>query len=196
MVHLLDSPRFRTVCWRMLRTSARVGILVVLTAAPLRAQIGLASAAVSVSLIATRVPSIGVSLPGGTAASLPGSLVTGPNDFAPFRIATTWDVDPAQTASVSLVAYFEAPAAALAGPAATIPASAVFGRVPTGGPQSFSPFTQGGRRTSSGMAGSTGGTLLLFTQPISDANAKGGRTDGMQVRIDLSGWHNLPAGTY
>ena len=61
---------------------------------------------------------------------------------------------------MSLVAYFESPAAALAGPAATHPASAV------------------------------------FTQPISDANAKGGRTDGMQLRIDLSGWHHLPAGTY
>ena len=180
----------------MLRTSARTAILVVLTAAPLRAQIGLASGMASVTLTATRVPSIGVSLPGGTAATLPGNLVTGPNDFAAFPIATTWDLDPAQTASVSLVGYFESPAAALAGPVATIPASAVFGRVPTGSPKSFSPFTQSGRRTSDGMVGSTGGTLLLFTQAISDANAKGGRTDGMQVRIDLSGWHNLPAGTY
>jgi hypothetical protein len=148
----------------MLRTSARLACLVVLAAAPLRAQIGLASAGVSVSLSATRLPSIGVSLPGGTAANLPGSLETGPNDFAPFPIATAWDVDPAQTASVSLVAYFESPAAA--------------------------------QRISGGMAGSAGGTLLLFTQPISDANPKGGRTDGMQVRIDLSGWHHLPAGTY
>jgi hypothetical protein len=149
----------------MLWTSARLAILVVLMAGPLRAQIGLASAAVSVSLTATRMPSIGVSLPGGTDASLPGSLETGPNDFVPFPIATTWDVDPSETASVSLVAYFGSPAAALAGPA-TIQASAVFGRVPTGGPK------------------------------ISDANAKGGQTDGMQVRIDLSGWHHLPAGTY
>ena len=62
---------------------------------------------------------------------------------------------------MSLVAYFESPAAALAGPAATIPVSAVF-----------------------------------FTQPISDANAKGGRTNAMQVRINLSGWHHLPAGMY
>jgi hypothetical protein len=179
----------------MLRTSARLACLVVLAAAPLRAQIGLASAGVSVSLSATRLPSIGVSLPGGTAANLPGSLETGLNDFAPFPIATAWDVDPAQTASVSLVAYFESPAAALAGPA-EIPASAVFGRVPTGGPKSFSPFTQSARRISGVMAGSAGGTLLLFTQPISDVNPKGGRTDGMQVRIDLSGWHHLPAGTY
>ncbi|MFL5493767.1 MAG: hypothetical protein ACJ8DC_05200 [Gemmatimonadales bacterium] len=179
----------------MLRTSARLACLVVLTAAPLRAQIGLASAGASVSLTATRMPSIGVSLPGGTAATLPGTLETGPNDFAPFPIATAWDVDPAETASVSLVAYFESPAAALAGPVA-IPASAVYGRVPTGGPKSFAPFTQSGRRISGGMAGSTGGTLLLFTQAISDANAKGGRTDGMQVRIDLSGWRHLPAGTY
>jgi hypothetical protein len=156
----------------MLWTSARLASLVVLTAAPLRAQIGLASASASVSLTATRMPSIGVSLPGGSAASLPGSQETGPNDFAPFPIATTWDVDPAETASVSLVGYFESR------------------------PRSFSPFTESGRRINGGMAGSRRGTLLLFTQPISDATAKGSRTDGMQVRIDLSGWHHLPAGTY
>jgi hypothetical protein len=94
----------------MLGTSARLAILVVLTTAPLRAQIGLASGTVSVSLTATRMPSIGVSLPGGTAAMIPASDV--------------------------------------------------------------------------------------FTQPISDTNAKGRRTDGMQVRIGLSGWHQPPAGTY
>jgi hypothetical protein len=39
-------------------------------------------------------------------------------------------------------------------------------------------------------------SAVILGQPISHANPKGGRADGMQVRIDLSGWHHLPAGTY
>jgi hypothetical protein len=151
----------------MLGTSARVAVLAVLTAGPLCAQIGLGSGTASVSLTATRLPSIGVSLPPGTAENPPGTLVSDRNAFAAFPIATTWDVDPTRTAAVSLVGYFV-----------------------------NSSFTQSGRRITGSMAGSAGGTLLLFTQPISLDNAKGSRTDGMRVRIDLSGWRNLSAGTY
>jgi hypothetical protein len=149
----------------MLRSSARIAVLAVLTAGPLCAQIGLGSGTASVSLTATRLPSIGVSLPPG-GEKLPRTMVTGPNDFAEFPIATAWDVDPARTAAVSLVGYFV-----------------------------NSSFTQSRRRINGGTAGSAGGTLL-FTQPISLDNAKGSRTDGVRVRIDLWGWRNLPAGTY
>jgi hypothetical protein len=46
------------------------------------------------------------------------------------------------------------------------------------------------------VAGAAGGTLVLFTQPIVGANAIGGRSDNLQVRIDLTGVPELPAGTY
>ena len=46
------------------------------------------------------------------------------------------------------------------------------------------------------MAVTAGGTLVLFTQTISDANAVGGRSDDLQMRIDLSGAPELPAGSY
>jgi hypothetical protein len=36
----------------------------------------------------------------------------------------------------------------------------------------------------------------LFTQPISEVNAIGGRSDNLQVRIDLTGVRELPAGSY
>ena len=42
--------------------------------------------------------------------------------------------------------------------------------------------------------GAAGGTLVLFTQAISDANAVGGRNDNLQVRIDLTGAPEPPAG--
>jgi hypothetical protein len=164
--------------------------------ASLGAQIGLASASASIALSATKVASVSVSLPGGNSASLPGALVTGPNDFTPLAVTTSWDVDPARTAAVALVGYFDQPARALVGPQAAIPSSAVYGRVPTGGPKSFAPFTGAAVTAGSTMAGTAGGTLVLFTQTISDVNALGGRSDDLQVRIDLTGAPELPAGSY
>jgi hypothetical protein len=177
---------------------SRFGVLAALAlwAAPARAQIGLASAATAVALSATKVASVSVSLPGGSSATLPGALVTGPNDFTPIPVATAWEVDPRRTAAVALVAYFEQPARALAGPAAAIPSAAVFGRVPTGGPKTFTPFTGGPVTAVPTDAGAAGGTLVLFTQAISDANAVGGRSDNLQVRIDLTGTPELPPGSY
>jgi hypothetical protein len=170
--------------------------MLALWAPPLCAQVGLASAGTTIALSAIKAPSVSVSLPGGGSAALPGALVTGPNDFAPIPVTTSWEVDPARTSAVALVAYFEQPARALAGAGAAIPASAVFGRVPTGGPKAFAPFVGGPIQAGNTAAGTGGGTLVLFTQPISGANAVGGRSDNLQVRIDLSGAPELPAGGY
>jgi len=167
-----------------------------LLAAPLVAQIGLASGSQSVQLLATKRGSVGITLPAGTAATLPGELVAGPNDFAPLPVVTSWNLDPSRTASVRLVAFFDAPARALATELGAIPASSVFGRVPTGGPKSFAPFTGGQVVAGGGMLGVAGATLVLFAQPISGGNAVGTRTDELQVRIDLSGMPDLPPGTY
>src|SRR2546427_11145674 len=99
---------------------SRLGILTALAlwAAPLRAQIGLASATTAVALSAAKVASVSVSLPGGSSATLPGALVTGPNDFTPIPVSTAWEVDPRRTAAVAVVAYFQQPARAPGGPAA------------------------------------------------------------------------------
>jgi hypothetical protein len=156
---------------------SRFGVLAALAlwAAPARAQIGLASGATAVALSATKVASVSVSLPGGSLATLPGALVTGTNDFTPIPVATAWEV---------------------AGAGAVIPSATVFGRVPTGGPKTFTPFTGGPVTTGPTHAGAAGGTLVLFTQAISDANAVGGRSDNLQVRIDLTGTPELPPGSY
>lgn len=167
-----------------------------LLAAPLPAQVGLASSARNVGLTATKPGSVSVGLPSGGVATLPGSLGIGFNDFAPLPIETAWDLDPSRTSAVSLVAYFQAPAAALTGPGAAIPSSAVWARVPTGSPTSFAPFTGGAVQAGGAAAGSTGATLVLFTQPVSGSAASGKRTDQLQVRIDLTGHPELPAGAY
>jgi len=160
------------------------------------AQIGLTSASGTVALSASKAASVSVLLPGGNAATLPGALVTGPNDFTPLPVTTSWDVDPAHTAAVALVAFFDQPARALIGPQAAIPSSAVYGRVPTGGPKSFSPLTGTALAAGQALVGTAGSTLVLFTQTISDANALGGRSDDLQMRIDLSGAPDMPAGAY
>lgn len=178
--------------------TSRWGALTALAlwAPALHAQIGLAAAGTTVALSATKAASVSVSLPGGSSASLPGTLVTGPNDFAPVPITTAWEVDPRRTSAVALVAYFEQPTRALSSAAGTIPSSAVLGRVPTGGPKAFAPFVGGPVSAGPAVAGTAGGTLVLFTQAISDANAVGGRSDNLQVRIDLTASPALPAGSY
>ena len=174
--------------------SAALGLQ--LLAAPLVAQIGLASGSQSVQLLATRPSSVGIALPGGTAATLAGELVTGPNNFAPLPVVTSWNLDPTRSGSVTVLAFFETPARALAAELGAIPSSRVLGRMPTGGPKSFAPFTGGPLSTGAGIMGAMGGTLILFAQPISSRNALGSRTDELQVRIDLSGVPDLPPGTY
>jgi hypothetical protein len=179
----------------IIRGSAVVAALA-LWAPALRAQIGLASSMATVALTATKTASVSLTLPGGNSATLPGALVTGSNDLSPISVSTAWEVDPQRTAAVSLVAYFQQPARALASAGAAIPASAVLGRVPSGGPKAFAPFVGAPVSAGNRVAGATGGTLVLFTQPISEVNAIGGRSDNLQVRIDLTGVRELPAGSY
>jgi hypothetical protein len=179
-----------------LATQFSVALGLQLLAAPLAAQIGLASGSQSVQLLATKRGSVGIALPSGAAATLPGDLVAGANDFAPLPVVTSWNLDPARTASVRLVAFFETPARALAAEWGAIPASSVLGRVPTGGPKSFAPFTGDAVATGGGILGAVDGTLVLFAQPIAGGNAVGSRTDELQMRIDLSGLPDLPPGTY
>jgi hypothetical protein len=167
-----------------------------LFAAPLAAQVGLASSARTVVLTGTKQGSVRVSLPAGNSATLAGSLETGPNDFAPLPIETAWDLDPSGTAGMALVAYFQAPHAALAGPGATIPSSAVLGRMPTGSPTAFAPFSGAAVGAGGTAAGVAGATLVLFTQPVSAGAASGRRTDQLQVRIDLTGRPEPPPGSY
>jgi hypothetical protein len=167
-------------------------------AAPLTVtgQVGLGSAVQPIQLMAVREASVGISLPAGTVATLAGSLTAGLNDFAPLPLATSWNVDPARTASVTLVAYFEVPSRAMASGIAAIPATMIYGRVPGGGAQSFTSFAQGPVMTGTGAIGTAGGTLVLFRQPIDAAHGRGSRTDDVQLRLDLSGSPALPAGSY
>jgi hypothetical protein len=126
--------------------------------APVFAQIGLSSAPQSVHLSAVKQGWVSISLPGGAPVS--------PIDAQPVPVATSWNVDPARTGSVTLLARVDSGGGA-------IPASRLLGR----------------------STGPVRGTIL-FTQPIDAANPIGTRTDGLDIRIHLPTSPGLPPGMY
>jgi hypothetical protein len=115
------------------------------------------------------------------------------NNFpSPVGIQTSWDVNPGQTNTVRLIAYFSVPAQALVGPTVQIPSSRILGRMTTGTPVAYTAMTQNGV----GGVGTAGGSLQLFSQNITGANKTGSRTDNLDLQLNLVGFPSLPAGAY
>jgi hypothetical protein len=110
---------------------------------------------------------------------------------SPVGIQTSWDVNPGQTATVRLIAYFSVPAQALAGPT-QIPSSRVLGRMTTGIPTTFTALTQ----NAVGGVGTAGGSLQLFSVNIVGANKSATRNDNLDLQLNLVGFPTLPAGAY
>jgi hypothetical protein len=115
------------------------------------------------------------------------------NNFpSPVGIATSWDLNPGQTVTLNLIAYFSVPSQALVGPTVQIPSSRVLGRVTTGTPVSYTAMTQNGL----GGVGSAGGSLQLFTMIVSGTNKAGSRNDNLDLQLNLIGFPTLPAAAY
>jgi hypothetical protein len=62
----------------------------------------------------------------------------------------------------------------------------------TGLPVTFTPITQ----NPVGGIGTAGGSLQLYSVPISGANKKSSRTDNLDLQLDLVGFPVLRPGTY
>jgi hypothetical protein len=110
----------------------------------------------------------------------------------PVSVVTTWVLGSSNT-SVELDGYFASETAALTDGATTpflIPSSDVLGQVVTGTPTAFAPFS------GTGVIGTAGAGLVLFTQAITDANRSATRTDALNLEIDLTATPQLPAGVY
>lgn len=158
-----------------------------------RAQGGTVSAARVIALVATKTSQLSVTVTSGAVQSLPSLTDNAVNTFpTPVVIATAWDVNPGQTNTVSLMAYFTAPAQALSGGSTQIPSSRVLGRMTTGLPVTFTAITQ---NAVSGV-GTAGGSLRLFAQAITGINKKASRTDNLDLQINLVGFPTLAPGTY
>jgi hypothetical protein len=98
----------------MIRLLPAMAVLA-LPASRLDAQVGLASSGHTVVLTARKHGSVGVAFRPGDSATLAGGLAAGASGFEPLPIETAWDLDPSTSSAVSLVAYYQAPEAALAG---------------------------------------------------------------------------------
>ena len=169
------------------------GALAALGAQEARAQAGTVSAAQVIALAATKTSQLSVTVTSGAVQSIPSLTDNAVNNFpTPVVITTGWDVNPGQTNTVNLMAYFTTPAQALSGGSTQIPSSRVLGRVTTGLPVAFTATTQ----NAVAGVGTAGGSLRLFSQNITGANKKANRTDNLNLQINLVGFPTLAPGTY
>lgn len=146
-----------------------------------------------ISLAATAPSTLTVSVTSGAIQTIAGVTDNAVNSFpTPVVIQTAWNVNPGQTNTVNLVAYFTTPAQALVGAATQIPSSRILGRMLTGTPTTFTAISQNGI----GGVGTAGGSLGLFSITITGANKDANRTDNLDLQLDLVGFPTLGAGSY
>jgi hypothetical protein len=154
---------------------------------------GLLAQSQVISLAAVAPGNLSVTLQSGAVQTIAGVTDNAVNNFpSPIVIRTDWNLNPGQTNTVDVVAYFSIPAQAMTGGAVQIPSSRIQGRVTTGLPAVFTPITQ----NALGGVGTAGGSLQLFSVVIGGANKNSFRTDNLDLRLDLVGFPTLPAGAY
>ena len=146
-----------------------------------------------ISLAAAAASTLTVTIQSGAIQTIAGVADNAVNSFpSPVVIQTAWNVNPGQTNTVNLVAYFSLPAQALVSGSTTIPSSRVLARMTTGIPTTFTAIAQNGI----GGIGPAGGSLGLFSVNIGGPNKNSSRTDNLDLQLDLVGLAPLPAGTY
>jgi hypothetical protein len=146
-----------------------------------------------ISLAAAAASSLTVTVQSGGAQTITGVADNALTNFpSPVVIETAWNVNPGQTNTVYLVAYFSLPAQAMVGGSTQIPSSRLLGRMTTGIPTTYTAITQNGI----GGVGSAGGSLQLFEVNIGGGNKNASRTDNLDLQLNLVGFPALAAGSY
>jgi hypothetical protein len=146
-----------------------------------------------ISLAAIAPSNLTVLVTSGTIQTIANVSDNAVNNFpSPVVIQTSWNVNPGQTNTVNLVAYFATPAQAMLGGTVQIPSSRILGRMLTGTPTTFTAMTQNGI----GGVGTAGGSLQLFAVNINGGNKDASRSDNLDLQLNLVGFPTLPAGSY
>jgi hypothetical protein len=173
---------------RALSRKALTGVtaLLVFGASSGSAQAGVTSNLATVSLTATKAPTLTVSTDVGTATLASITDNSTANNFSQVNVTTAWNLTGGS--SVRLIGYFSTPAQALANGTSFIPSSKVQGRV---GATAYAAFTSG----AVGGVGAAGGSLQLFSQAVAAGSFLGTRTDVLDLRLDLTGTTTV-AGDY
>jgi hypothetical protein len=176
-----------------MRFSRYVISFLALSAIPALGARELSGQAQVISLAATAASTLTVAVTSGAVQSIAAVTDNAINTFpSPVVIQTTWNVNPGQTNSVNLVAYFSVPAQAMVGAATQIPSSRVLGRMLSGTPVAFTAITQAGI----GPVGTAGGSLSLFSLSLNGGNKSSSRTDNLDLQLNLVGFPPLAAGAY
>jgi hypothetical protein len=169
-----------------------LAVLLALSAFALRAP-ELSGQVQVISLAAAAASTLTVTVQSGAVQTIASVVDNAVNNFpSPVTLQTAWNVSPGQTNTVKLIAYFSVPAQAMLGGTTQIPSSRILGRMTTGIPVAYTAMTQ----NAVGGVGTAGGSLQLFTVNISGANKNDARTDNLDLRLDLTGFPTLPAGSY
>ena len=175
-------------------------LLVVMGLASMATATALNSGAQSVTLTATASESLTVSLTGSTtvnwAAINPGSDSTDTaNQAGAVPVNVAWRLKNSRD-SVKVYGYFTSATAALAGPTANIPSSAVM--IKGGDLGGYSAVN--GNPPAGGLSGAaaTGGTLLMKSLNITSANRNSSDTATYNFALDLTGGSlpQLPSETF
>lgn len=144
----------------------------------------------NVNLNAVHPQSVTVTVTGGATVNFTMSDNAIASGDVPAVVQTSWNLNPGLVGNVDLYGYFDTPAQALTdGAGNDIPTTWVEGRMSTGNPTTFTAFTE------TNPVGPAGGSLDLFTTPITGVNKIGTRTDNLDLQINLTG-QAVPAGTY
>jgi len=144
----------------------------------------------TVNLNATMAQALTLSITSGSTVNF--TLVNGgaADGDVPVVVHSAWNLNPLVVSVVTLYGYFSAPTQALGdGSGNYITSASVRGRMTTGTPVTYLPFTQ------TNVVGPAAGSLLLYTQAVTALNPVGTRDDNLDLRIDLTAL-TVPAGTY
>src|SRR5262249_46158505 len=124
------------------------------------------SGTANVNLNAAMAQSLSINITSGSTVNFTlvnGGVATGSN---PVVVSTSWNLSPLLVGAVSLYGYFSTPAQALTdGAGNNITSTMVQGRMTTGIPATYVPFTL------TSPVGPAGGSLVLFTEVVTALNA-------------------------
>lgn len=153
------------------------------------AQAGTQSNIATVTLNATKAPTITVNASAAT-LNLASNIAdnSNANQFPALSVTTGWTLTGG--ANLTLVGYFSNAAQALANGTNFIPTANVEGKLSTSA--TWNAFTG----AAVGGVGTAGASLSLWTQALTAATLTGTRTDGIDLRLNLVGFPNTVAGTY
>jgi hypothetical protein len=166
-----------------------VAALTVVASSAIDAQVSSSLQSISLSAVKGESVTLGAPTPGTQALTIVDGVI---NPYAaPFTINLAWDVKNSTSTVVTLVAYFATPLNALENGADHIASSLV--EVSTDGGTSWRAVTG----TAVNGVGAAGGSVVLFTSPVTQGNDKqGSRAVVFSVRLNLTGAPTTAAGTY